>query len=225
MKTLIKLFLLLVAIFASTFVVIKLTGAITTDDIRTWIEAAKSISPWILGAVVVGLLFADLFIAIPNLTVCMLSGYFLGFELGALFNIIGVSAAGITGYSLSRSLGRPMLERIVRNPREIQEMEKIFNQHGFVMVLLSWALPILPEASACLAGFTRMPVSRFLSAWALGAYPYVTIAAFAGAASTLSDPKPAIYAAIGLTAFFWTAWSLFLWWRRRAIKAAAPGKA
>lgn len=95
MKTLIKLFLLLVAIFASTFVVIKLTGAITTDDIRTWIEAAKSVSPWILGAIVVGLLFADLFFAIANLTVCMLLGYFLGFELVTLFNIIGVSAAGI----------------------------------------------------------------------------------------------------------------------------------
>ena len=225
MKTLIKLFLLLVAIFASTFVVIKSTGVITTDDIRMWIEAAKAVSPWILGAVVVALLFADLFIAIPNLTVCMLSGYFLGFELGALFNIVGVSAAGITGYSLSRSLGRRMLERIVRNPHEIQEMEKIFHRHGFVMVSLSWALPILPEASACLAGFTRMPAWRFLSAWALGAYPYVTIAAFAGSASTLSDPKPAIYAAIGLTAFFWTAWSLFLWWRRRTIKAVAPGEA
>ena len=59
-------------------------------------------------------------------------------------------------------------------------MEDVFNRHGFVMILLSWALPILPEATACLSGFTRMPFWRFLLAWVLGAYPYVTIAAYAG---------------------------------------------
>jgi len=109
MKTLIKLFLILVAVFASTFLIIKATGVLTVEDIRAWLEAARSVSPWIIGLVVAGLLFADLFIAIPNLTVCMLSGYFLGFELGALFNILGVSAAGITGHLLSRSMGRKFL--------------------------------------------------------------------------------------------------------------------
>ena len=162
MKTLIKLFLILAALFASTFVVIKVTGVITVDDIRNWLEAAKSVSPLAIGLVVVALLFADLFIAIPNLTVSILSGYFLGFELGAFFNIVGVSAAGITGYFLSRWMGRKLLERIVRDPQEIKEMESIFNRHGFVMILLSWALPILPEVSACLAGFTRMPLWKFL---------------------------------------------------------------
>ena len=215
MRTLIKLFLILAIFFASTFVVIKLSGWITGEDIRAWLEAAESVSPWILGLLVIGLLFADLFIAIPNLTVCILSGYFLGFELGAFFNILGISAVGITGHFISRSSGRKLLEKIVRSPEEIKEMEAVFNQHGFVMILLSWALPILPEVSACLSGFTRMPFWKFFLAWALGAYPYVTIAAYAGSVSTLADPKPAIYAAIGLSAFFWLSWMLFLWFRRR----------
>ena len=218
MKALIKLFLILVTVFASTFVVIKVTGVLTIDDIRAWLEAAKSLAPWIVGLVVAGLLFADLFIAIPNLTVCILSGYFLGFELGALFNILGVSAAGITGHLLSRSLGRRFLEKIVHDPVKIKEMEDVFHRHGFVMILISWALPILPEATACLSGFTRMPFWKFLFAWALGAYPYATIAAYAGSVSTLSDPKPAIYAAIALTAFFWLMWAIFLRFRRHAVE-------
>lgn len=218
MTVLIKLFLVLVAFFASTFVVIKLSGVLTVDDIRAWLEVARSVSPWTIGLVVAGLLFADLFIAVPNLTVCILSGYFLGFELGAFFNILGVSAAGITGHLLSRSMGRRLLEKIVRAPEKIKEMEDIFNRHGFVMILISWALPILPEATACLSGFTRMPFWKFLSAWVLGAYPYVTIAAYAGSVSTLSDPKPAIYAAIGLSAFFWLMWAIFLRFRRHGSK-------
>lgn len=218
MTVLIKLFLVLVAFFASTFVVIKLSGVLTVDDIRNWLEAARSVSPWTIGLVVAGLLFADLFIAVPNLTVCILSGYFLGFELGVLFNILGVSAAGITGHLLSRSMGRRLFEKIICAPEKIKDAEDVFNRHGFVMIMLSWALPILPEATACLSGFTRMPFWKFLSAWVLGAYPYVTIAAYAGSVSTLSDPKPAIYAAIGLSAFFWLMWAIFLRFRRHGSK-------
>lgn len=214
MKTLIKLFLILATFFASTFILIKASGIFTTDDIRTGLEAVSSISPWVVGLVVAGLLFADLFIAIPNLTVCILSGYFLGFEIGAFFNIVGVSSAGITGHLLSRSVGRRFLEKIVRDPAKIKEMEDVFRRHGFVMILISWALPILPEATACLSGFTRMPFWKFLSAWALSAYPYVSIAAYAGSVSTISNPKPAIYAAIALTVFFWVLWGIFLKFRQ-----------
>lgn len=214
MKTLIKLFLILATFFASTFILIKASGIFTTDDIRTGLEAVTSISPWVVGLVVAGLLFADLFIAIPNLTVCILSGYFLGFEIGAFFNIVGVSSAGITGHLLSRSVGRRFLEKIVRDPAKIKEMEDVFRRHGFVMILISWALPILPEATACLSGFTRMPFWKFLSAWALSAYPYVSIAAYAGSVSTISNPRPAIYAAIALTVFFWVLWGIFLKFRQ-----------
>lgn len=216
MKTLIKLFLILATVFASTFILIKASGVLTTDDIRAGLEAATTISPWVVGLVVAGLLFADLFIAIPNLTVCILSGYFLGFELGAFFNIVGVSSAGITGHLLSRSVGRRFLEKIVRDPAKVKEMEDVFRRHGFVMILISWALPILPEATACLSGFTRMPFWKFLSAWALSAYPYVSIAAYAGSVSTISNPKPAIYAAIALTVFFWVLWVIFLKFRQRS---------
>lgn len=222
MKTLIKLFLILVTVFASTFVIIKVTGVLTIDDIRAWLEAAKSVSPWIIGLVVAGLLFADLFIAVPTLTVCILSGYFLGFELGFLFNMLGVSAAGVTGHALSRSAGRGLLEKIVRSPEKLREMEDVFNRHGFVMILMSRALPILPEATACLSGFARMSIWKFFSAWALSSYPYVAIAAYAGSVSTLDDPKPAIYAAIGLSAFFWLMWAIFLRFRRRAVSEQNP---
>ena len=220
MKTLVKVFFVLIAIFATGFIVIKATGAITVEDIRAWLDAAKSISPWAIGLTVIALLFADLLIAIPNLTVCILSGYLLGFELGALANVVGVSAVGLTGHLASRSLGRRLLQRIVRDRDEIARMEATFNRHGFIMIALSWAAPILPEASACLSGLSRMPLPRFLLAWSLGAYPYAVIAAYAGSVSSLEDPRAAIYAAIGLTAFFWSAWTIFVWWRRRGAKRA-----
>ncbi len=218
MKTLIKLFLIIAAFFGSTFVVIKIFDLITVDDIRVWLEAAKDISPLYIGLLVSALLFADLFIAVPTMTVCILSGYFLGAGFGALFSIIGVTVAGITGHLLSRSAGRTLLKKFVREPKELQDMETTFQQHGFVIILISRALPILPETATCLSGLTRMPISKFLLAWVISSYPYVAIATYAGSVSSIDDPKPAIFTAIALSAFFWVSWIVFLKYKARGTK-------
>lgn len=209
MKNLIKLFLILATFFASTFIVIKLTGVITVDDIKAWLEAAKTISPVYIAAIVALLLFADLFIAIPTLTVCLLSGYFLGFGAGALAAMMGVTFAGFAGYTLSRLFGPGILQKVVKDDEKVREMETIFNQHGFIMILLSRAMPILPESAACMSGITRMAIGKFSLAWVLASYPYAAIAAYAGSVSTIEDPKPAIFTAIGITTFFWIGWVIF----------------
>ncbi len=77
------------------------------------------------------------------------------------------------------------------------------------MILLSRAMPILPEVTACLAGMTKMKFSRFLLAWCLSTIPYVLIVSYAGSVSSLENPKPAIYTAIGISATLWAGWYLF----------------
>lgn len=44
-----------------------------------------------------------------------------------------------------------------------QEMKSAFIQRGFAMILLSRAIPILPEVTACLAGMRKMKFSKFIS--------------------------------------------------------------
>ena len=65
-----------------------------------------------------------------------------------------------------------------------------------------------------LAGMTGMAFPRFLLAWCLSAIPYVLIAAYAGSVSTLANPRPAIFTALGLSAVLWTAWLGFRRYRR-----------
>lgn len=84
MKALLKITLVLSLAFASTFLIIRLSGVLTEDDIKTWLEAATTINPWYVGLAVVSLLAVDLFIAVPTLTICILSGYLLGFPWGGL---------------------------------------------------------------------------------------------------------------------------------------------
>lgn len=214
MRILIKTFLVLFVTFASTFVIIKMTGIITIDDIKSWLEAATLVNPIYVVLIVAALLFADLFIAIPTLTVCILAGYFLGFGGGAMAAATGITLAGICGHVISRTWGRGILNKIVTDKNSLAEMEQTFQKHGFTMILLSRAMPILPETTACLSGLTKMPPAKFIMAWMLGSYPYILIATYAGSVSTLENPMPAIYTAIAITCAMWVAWSLFYKLRR-----------
>ena len=218
MKSLLKIGLGLGLVFLSTFVVIKAMGWLTVDDVRGWLEAAETASPHVVGLIVAGLLFADLFIAVPTLTTTLLSGYFLGFELGFAYALLGYTLAGGVGYALSRIFGRRILLAVTRDSAKIDEMDALFRRHGMAVLSMARAVPILAEVSACLAGMTHMPVWRFALGWAINSVPYALVASYAGSISDLNDPKPAIFAAIGLTAVLWTAWYVFK--RRTAPKPA-----
>lgn len=199
-------------VFASTFLVIKATGILTIDDIEAFLTAAHEIAPLYGAAIVVFLLISDLFIAVPTLTVTMLSGYFLGFPLGFLASATGLLAAGITGYVITYVYGPGLLNRIHKDAEKRAEMERLFARYGGIVLVICRALPILPEVSCCLAGATRMRFLTFILSFLLGTIPYALIATYAGSRSTIDDPTPAIIAAIALSAFFAAAWALL---RRR----------
>src|SRR5690606_37819245 len=114
------------------------------------------------------------------LTVCLLSGYFLGAALGGLSAACGMLAAGITGYIICWLYGPAMLLKIYKNPEKLREMKAIFSEQGTIVLLICRALPILPEVSCCLAGATRMPSSRFILCYSIATLPYAFIAAIAG---------------------------------------------
>ena len=192
--------------FAITFIIVKFTGILTIDQIEIWLTHAQNNSILYVAVIICLLLFCDLFIAIPTLTVTIFSGYFLGHIMGAVVAFTGMFLAGICGYGLSRYYGEKLLTFLVKDQIKRSEAIKAFEQHGFVMILLSRALPILPEVSACLSGMTGMPIKKFIFAWLMSTLPYVLIATFVGSISSFDNPKPAIYGALGISLFLWTAW-------------------
>ncbi len=209
MKPLLKIMGLLALLFASTFLILNASGVITVDKIEAWLMAAKSANPIFVGAIVALLLFADLVIAVPTLATLLLAGYFIGALPGALAGAIGLLAAGLGGYFISRRYGDALVVHIVKEAAEREKAVETFLQHGPVVILLARAMPILPEVSACMAGLTRMPFWKFLALWLVNVVPYCLLASYAGSISTLEDPTPAILTAIGLSVFFWSAWAIF----------------
>lgn len=208
MKDLLKIAFTLAAVFLSTFVIMRMTGWVTEADVRFYLAAAHDVHPAYLVALVIILLFVDLFIAVPTLATVLLAGYFLGPMLGALASIMGLAAMGCTGYGLGRRYGSRLLVRLYKDEVRLAAIHKSFENNGLVVLFVCQALPILPEVSCCLAGTTKMPFPKFMFGFAVGTIPFAVIAAYAGSISTLSDPTPAIIASIGITATLWVLWTL-----------------
>jgi uncharacterized membrane protein YdjX (TVP38/TMEM64 family) len=209
MKPLLRIILVLAVIFASTFVIIRLTGVLTEEDIKAWLEAATNINPWYVVSAVVLILAIDIFIAVPTLTTCILSGYFLGFIWGGLTASVGLLAAGLIGYWMSRLLGERILKIIIRSEEKREEAKTTFAQYGLAMIMLSRSSPIFSEVCACMAGMTRMKFTKFFLAWSVNSIPYALIAAYSGSISSFENPKPAIYTMIGLYMVLWLFWFLY----------------
>ena len=209
MKPLIKVMLFLAAAFAFTFIVGRVLGILTVENVTHWLELAGAVDPAGLAATVVLLLFLDLFVAVPTLTITLLGGYFLGFPAGAAAAFTGMSLAAICGYGISRIWGERAVSFLMRNEHDRQDMAQAFQRNGPAMIILSRAAPIVPEVTACMAGVTNMCFTHYLGYFSLSTLPYVLIASYAGSISSPESPQPAIYAALTLYAVLWIGWYLF----------------
>lgn len=208
MKDLIKVALVIALAFASTFVVMRLTGVLTEESVRAFLSEAHTIHPGWFVALVVGLMLLDLLVAIPTMTTILLSGYFLGAWLGGAAAVLGLLAMGSTGYLLGRRLGRPVLARLFKNEARLEEIERAFGHNDLLVLFACQALPILPELSCCLAGIVRTPLRRFYFGYAVGVVPFAFIVAWAGSVSTVANPKPAILTTIAVSVSLLAVWTL-----------------
>lgn len=217
MKALIKFVVLLGAFFTFTLVLFKLLGVLSVEDIRYWLEQAMTVSPWIVGLIIVVLMLVDLFIAIPTLSLTILSGFFLGLELGVFYSTLGMLGAGAMGYVISRFHGEKLLKFVSKDQDQVEEMRRLFTQFGPFSLMLCRAAPMLPEVTSCLAGVTRMPFWKYLLFYSIGTIPYSIIAAYSGSVSTIDNPSPAIFTFIGIFGGLSLVWAGFLYFNKKNL--------
>lgn len=208
MKDLIKIAVILALAFASTFIIIKSTGLITEEGVSAFLQQSKSINPWWLATLVVGLLLIDLLIAVPTMTTILFAGFLMGPIYGGLASATGLMLLGVLGYGMGYRIGRPVLLRLFKDEKRLPEIESAFARNDLLLLFVCQAMPILPELSCTLAGIARTRFPRFLFGYAVGVVPFAFIVAYAGSIITLSNPSPAIYTAIGVSVILLLLWTL-----------------
>lgn len=156
------------------------------------------------GPIGAGLLIADLVLPVPTTVIIGAMGAVLGATAAALWGWLGLSLAGLLGYTLARRGGRRWADRLAP-PEEQARNRQFFEQWGGLAVILSRMLPILPEALSITAGLSGMRPRPFTLAVILGSLPPAIAFAWIGE-KAVESPGPAFFALVALMALFWLAY-------------------
>jgi uncharacterized membrane protein YdjX (TVP38/TMEM64 family) len=127
--------------------------------VKQWMQTPQS-TP-VAAAAVVGLLSIDIFLPIPSSVVSTLGGWKLGIIGGMAASFAGLSAGAAIGFALARRWGRPFAARFSR-PEELERTQRIAEQFGPTVLVLTRAVPVLAEASVLLMGIHNLSWRRFL---------------------------------------------------------------
>jgi uncharacterized membrane protein YdjX (TVP38/TMEM64 family) len=152
--------------------------------------------------VAVGFLVADVFVPIPTTLIITAMGQQYGPVLGGLIGTLGVFAAGVVAYGLTRMLGRRFARWLLGD--ELDTAARFFARKGGFAVACSRWLPLIPEAMACLAGLVRMPFGRYCLALLAGAVP-MSFAYAALAAVSANQLVPLLISVILPIPIWWVA--------------------
>jgi 3-dehydroquinate synthase len=158
---------------------------------------------------IVGLLAADVLLPIPSSLVMVLSGAAFGVVWGSLLSLVGSILGEWLGFEMVRRYGR-RVTRSVAGDEELAEVNRFFERHGAVAVMVTRPLPIVMETMSLAAGLSRMTRRVFLIASLVGTAPIVAVYAYAGAVSReVGSLLPAAVILVTVTAGAW------LWYRSR----------
>jgi uncharacterized membrane protein YdjX (TVP38/TMEM64 family) len=162
---------------------------------------------------IVALLAADVLLPIPSSLVMVLSGAAFGIVWGSLLSLTGSILGEWLGFELVRRFGR-RVTRSVAGDDELAQVNRFFERHGAIAVLVTRPLPIVMETMSLAAGLSGMTRRVFLIASLVGTAPIVVVYAYAGAVSR--EAGSLLPAAVILVALAAAAW---LWYRSASAKA------
>ena len=133
---------------------------------------------WALGIV---LIWADVFLPVPQTAVIAALGIVYGTLPGGLLGSLGLITGGLLGYALIRSSARRYVQRVV-TPSSLHKMERLFDQNGAWAIVLTRSLPYsIPEVMVFLAGLAGMPPGKLIAALIIGSVPTAFVFAAIGA--------------------------------------------
>ena len=186
------------------------TGSIPgTEEVREWGEDLGPIAP---------IAFVPLFVLLNFLVTWPLlagaAGLVFGTAAGVPLTLAGVTAAALAQMAVSRYLAGDAAGRLL--PRRVEGLERFLERNGWVAVMESRIVPLLPFGVVNFAaGVTRLPFRHMALGTVIGALPKVFgYVALGGNLSDLGAPEAKI--AIAMLVVVAIAGGVFV---RRQIRA------
>ena len=109
------------------------------------------------------------------------------------------------------------MARRIAGEKGLGRVETMMGRHGALLIAATRSVPVVQEATACLAGATRMPARLYFSALALGCVPTGFAYAAIGA-SALQNRTLAVGLSLAVPLVTWPFVGLALRWGRAAAQ-------
>jgi uncharacterized membrane protein YdjX (TVP38/TMEM64 family) len=139
-------------------------GEALEAKIAAWFDPSPA--PLVLAAATVALLASDILLPVPSSLVSTLAGSQLGVVAGTFVSWLGMTLGAVVGFYLARQFGRAITTRL-SSADDLARMDRVVDQYGFWVVILTRPLPVLAEAAVLLLGTTELAWAQFLPAMAL----------------------------------------------------------
>ena len=170
-------------------------------DVETARELVEEMGFWAPGIFILLVAFRLIFL-VPSQVMLVAAGVCFGFLWGTIYGAVGVILSGLMAFGLARYLGGDILRE--RVPPGLQRaLDVASHRAGALVVTIGTAYPIGPLTGYHIgAGLTRMSVSLFLSALALGSLIRAALFTFLGSRVAELGIREAWPAFLILTVFF-----------------------
>lgn len=185
-----------------------LLGAVLLVPIIPWLLVGAPLEAWVEGAIGeagrsrpqawigalagVTVLAVDSFLPIPSTLMMSALGFAFGALWGGLLASLGIFLSGTVAYLCCRRFGVALARRIA-GESGLERVREGMRRLGPLTIAVTRSVPVVQEATACLAGLTEMPARSFFASLAAG-----------------SVPTGFAYAAIGTSALQSEGWALAL---------------
>lgn len=156
---------------------------------------------WWVGPVGALLLCVDSFLPIPSTLVESALGYALGWFVGGLWAALGLIGSGLSAWWVCRRWGSAVALRLA-GEAGLERLRGAFQRHGPLLIAATRSVPLLQEASSCLAGMGGVELRRYLPSLVLGSVP-TGLAYAAVGASAMASMKLALLLSLALPLLSW----------------------
>jgi uncharacterized membrane protein YdjX (TVP38/TMEM64 family) len=170
-------------------------------------------------ALLLGLMVIHAIVWYPSEIVTTTAGFVYGFGPGLGFAVGGWLLAALLTYALGRSVGRPVLQRLLG--ARFDWLTTTMERGGTSLLLGSRLIPVIPFAlTGYAAGATRINLWRFCWTTVLGYLPLTIAVTYLGSrAQALSTSDPKVWLAVAVLIALLLSEQFF----RRRMAAARKG--
>ncbi len=149
-----------------------------TEQIKQYVTDAGPLGPLVF----VAAQFLQILVApIPGQAVGLLAGALFGPWLGLLYSMVGAVLGFTTIFVLAKMLGRPFVEKFVKQ-HDLYKFDRLTKKAGPLVLFLIFLLPGFPDDAICyIAGLSNLRVRTLVMISIAGRLPGYAITSFMGA--------------------------------------------